>query len=392
MNITDIVGDKCTGCGACVVSCPTNAISIIEDKEGFEIPEITPSLCVDCNRCIECCHAVNKDFKDKTLKIEKVFYGWSNSEENRKRSSSGGIFVELAKSIITANGVVYGAVYDKELCKVVHTCDSTLDDIMRSKYVQSSTVKSFHEIVELLNKNKIVLFCGTPCQVAALHRIIGGNNRNLTTVDFICHGVPSPGIFKDYINMIEQKYKSSVKKVEFRLKIRDWSHVYLAILFKNGKVYIRPGEVDRYYRLFFDNILLRSSCYSCQYSNQPHLADITLADYWGARGTDVFDEKGVSLIHVNTDNGLKLINNLQKEISVYELPIKEAQYVFKKHDEKNGYDIKKRNLFFQVYESEGINVVMNKYCKVDNKTKYKNLIKTVISNILYSRKVFNNSK
>jgi hypothetical protein len=118
--------------------------------------------------------------------------------------------------------------------------------------------------------------------------------------------------------------------------------------------------------------------------------DITLADYWGARGTDVFDEKGVSLIHVNTDKRLNLINNLQKEISVYELPIKEAQYVFKKHDDKNGYDIKKRNLFFQVYESEGINVVMKKYCKIDNKTKYKNLIKRVISNILYSRKVFNN--
>lgn len=390
MENIKVIEDKCTGCGACVVCCPTKAIRMKKNDEGFETPIVDMEKCTKCGKCIKKCHAFQFP-KELMQNEEEAYYGRiKNNEKVLTYSSSGGIYYLLAKKIIDNGGITYGAVLDEEKWEVIHMSneESSLKAQMKSKYVQSSTYKSFEKVNEDLKQNKKVLFCGTPCQVAGLKKLIG-ENENLITVDFICHGVPSPQILKDKISNMEKRYNSKVKNIYFRSKYGNWSTQKMLIEFENKKVYLMDANNDDYFKLFLNNYTLRKSCYHCQYSNQKHLADITLADYWGVKkySPEENDEKGLSLILINSKKGKDLINNISSQIDMKPLSLDKARYVYKKHD---NYKEDKRNEFFAEYINNGYASAMKKMkiksnivTKLENalrKSKYKKIAKQIEKN------------
>ena len=371
----EAIEKKCTGCGACISCCPTNAIKMKKNDEGFEIPVIDIEKCINCGKCIRTCHAL--EFPDEMCQeIEEAYYGRiKDNEEILKYSSSGGIYFILANEVINNGGITYGAVLDRKNWEVTHVNneESSLKAQMKSKYVQSSTYKSFEKIKEDIKQNKQVLFCGTPCQVAGLKKLIG-DNKNLITIDFICHGVPSPQILKDKIKDMERRYDSKVKNIYFRSKYGNWSTQKMLIEFENKKVYLMDANNDDYFKLFLNNYTLRKSCYHCQYSNKKHLADITLADYWGVKkySPEENDEKGLSLILINSKQGKDIINSISNKIEMKPLSLEKARYVYKKHD---NYKEDKRNEFFTEYINNG-------YTSAMKKIKIKSNIVTKLENIL----------
>ena len=201
------IQNYCTGCGTCIAICPTNAITMQKNKEGFEVPVIDKEKCIQCGKCVKMCHANKYSNTRNNANIEKAFYGRiKDNKEVLNYSSSGGIYYVLANKTIKEGGITYGAVLNKENWKVEHLSseESSLKAQMKSKYVQSSTYKAFAKVKEDLEKGKQVLFCGTPCQVAGLKKLVG-ERENLITIDFICHGVPSPAILKDKIAEMAKK-------------------------------------------------------------------------------------------------------------------------------------------------------------------------------------------
>lgn len=354
------IQSKCTGCGACISICPTNAIRMERNDEGFEVPVIDKEKCIQCGKCLKICHAVQypKEFKGE---VEKAFYGRiKNNKEILEYSSSGGIYYVIASKILEEGGITYGAVLNKENWEVEHLSseESSLKAQMKSKYVQSSTYKAFAKVKEDLEKGKQVLFCGTPCQVAGLKKLVGERD-NLITIDFICHGVPSPAILKDKIAELEKQYQSKVKEIFFRTKYNNWSMQKLFVEFENGKVYFMDANNDDYFRLFLNNYILRTSCYQCQYSNEKHVADITLADYWGIKqfSPEENDEKGMSLILINTAKGQALLDSIAEQLEMKPLPLEKARYVYKSHDT---YSESKRTVFFKEYIKNGYTAAVNK--------------------------------
>lgn len=221
LKITD--KKKCCGCHACYNICPTHAIQMQDDEEGFLYPKINNNLCIKCGRCFNVCPITHYFPPKKTM--PKAYAAYSNSSSNRKNSSSGGIFYHLAESIIREGGTVFGAQFTSKH-KVIHTHISTLEDIPKlqaSKYVQSDIQTSYRETELLLKKGQLVLFTGTPCQIYGLKSYLNKDYSNLYTQDFICHGVPSPLFFKHYLDMINtQKFNSPMQKINFRDKATGW--------------------------------------------------------------------------------------------------------------------------------------------------------------------------
>ncbi len=233
-----IVNDtgQCIGCTACASVCPKRAIKIDScGLLGFYKPTIDLSMCVNCGLCVDCCPILNEK---NTSQPQKAYYGWALDDDIRKQSSSGGVFSILAKKILEEDGIVFGAAYDNELKKVIHTSTDSvsLDLLMGSKYVQSDLGVVFVEVKKNLQKNRSTLFVGTPCQVAGLISFLGDIDvSNLVTCDFICHGVPCPNVFSQYIQIVEKKVKSSVISYSFRNKKQGWHNSCTEIYFKNGK-------------------------------------------------------------------------------------------------------------------------------------------------------------
>lgn len=251
--------------------------------------------------------------------------------------------------------------------------DSSLKEQMKSKYVQSSTYKAFIKVKEDLEKGKKVLFCGTPCQVAGLKKLVGERD-NLITIDFICHGVPSPKVFQDKVKELEKQYQSKVKEVFFRTKYNKWTPQKLYVEFENGKIYYQYAADDDYMNAFYQNYFLRLSCFTCQYSNEKHLADITLADFWQINkySPEENDEKGTSLILVNTKKGQEVLDSIKEQITIKPLELDKARYVYKSHE---SYAESKRMVFFKEYQKSG-------YMAAIQKLHTKDKVKTKIIRIL----------
>lgn len=317
-NISLCSPNECTGCMACYSVCSNEAISIQTNNEGFYIPLIDESKCIQCHKCEISCPSLNpipaKSFSQ---------YGyacWSKNFLTRKHSSSGGLFTEIATTVINRGGLVYGAAFDDDF-KVVHTSINNLQDIPKlrgSKYVQSYIGNSFKSVERDLKNNHLVLFVGTPCQVSGLHRYLRNDYSNLILCDFVCHGTPSPKVFECYKNWLEKKHQSQLNKFHFRDKKFGWSNFNVKGVFKNGKEYIGTWHKDPYLRLFLRELTSRPSCYECKYTNMQRPSDITIADFWGLH----FDKKengkhtdeGISLALINSKKGETLFKDCKEEL------------------------------------------------------------------------------
>ncbi|MDD5638816.1 MAG: Coenzyme F420 hydrogenase/dehydrogenase, beta subunit C-terminal domain [Candidatus Pacebacteria bacterium] len=316
---------NCAGCYACVNKCPQKCISMKIDKEGFWYPEVDNNKCMKCGNCIDVCPVINKTTGQKDL----LAYACVNKDEpTRMNSSSGGIFTLLAEQILRDKGVVFGARFNEKF-EVEHSYIESKEDISRfqgAKYVQSKIGKTYKQAKEFLEKGRKVLFTGTPCQIGGLRSYLKKNYKNLFCVDIVCHGVPSPVVWKKYLEYREEIAQSSIKKICFRDKQAGWKSSSISFWFLNNKKYQSIHNKDPYMIAFLKNICLRPSCYVCQFKDLYGQGDITLGDFWGIENIlpNLDDNKGVSLVLVNSDNGKDIFKKIQDKTLYYKVNLDDA--------------------------------------------------------------------
>lgn len=307
------VKEQCCGCEGCSQSCPVGAIRMESDADGFLYPVANPDICIECGLCHKVCPMGITEHGDKQLIAIKAYK--NPVDEVRLRSSSGGLFSKLAAATLNRGGVVCGAAFDTPL-RVKHIVIDTLEQLpllCGSKYLQSEIGDSYVEIRTLLESGREVLFSGTPCQVAGLISFLGKDYPNLMLVDFICHGVPSPEVWRACLFESLQKSGADmeyrVNGVNFRDKRNGWKHYGVSLTLKhfNGtlKEIYEPASRNTFMKGFLNDIYLRPSCYSCKFKAGYSGSDITLGDFWGIdRVNSLFDDdKGVSLVFINTYKG-----------------------------------------------------------------------------------------
>lgn len=308
----------CTGCSACVSICPHHAISMVADEWGFKRPQIDSTLCIDCGSCQKVCPALNKPDRKERLQEEQFYAAYHKDNAVRMGSSSGGAFSALASSILLRGGYVCAAAFDEQCRRVKHIIIDNENDmpaLRTSKYTQSDMGDCMPEVKQLLRDGKEVFFAGTPCQVAGLHLYLRKEYPNLTTADIVCHGVPSPRIYQDYVEWLENKQGSELKSYNFRDKRWSWMRYNMKATFRNGAVYYGKWESDPFSRGFLNDYFLRECCYHCQFSKHFRYADITLSDFWGYRATDggfPNDDRGISMCMLNTEKGYALFQAAKK--------------------------------------------------------------------------------
>ena len=318
--------ERCTGCSACAQVCPRGCIAMQPDAEGFLRPVICGERCVSCGLCQKTC-PVNHPVDDDGQK-PAAFATRHKDEETRRLSSSGGVFSALAKQVLSRGGAVIGAGFD-EAHMVIHkvcTDESGLDELRRSKYVQSDIHGTFKEARKLLQNGKPVLFCGTPCQVGGIKAFMSKDEPGLYTVDFICHGVPSPAVWKKYLAFREQQVGAAAEQVSFRDKRTGWQNYSLCIGFKNHARYCNTVRQDMYLRSFIMNMILRPSCSQCAFKQIHRQSDLTIADFWSIDQLDTTwnDDSGVSLVMVHTPKGQKLLSDAAAELETRTVPFDAA--------------------------------------------------------------------
>lgn len=323
--------DACTGCGACIAACPTDALAFVE-KNGFLYPEIEDGKCISCGACARMCPVQKGGRHCETA----VVYAMRNiNEDVVAASSSGGVISALGEKIIK-DGVVYGASFDEEFA-LKHIRVETLSEltkIRKSKYLQSEIVHCFSQIKQDLKDEKQVLFVGTPCQVAAINSVIGVHDK-LFTVAIVCHGVPSPGYWREYKKTLEETHGSRLKKFDFRDKSNGWKNYSIAYEFENGDKKLENPSENVFMKAFFHNKSLRDSCGNCSFKAGGSGADITVGDFWGLKTLEsaLDNDKGVSLVVVHSVKGEILLNSLTdverlKKFDLYEAVGENPSYFY----------------------------------------------------------------
>lgn len=354
-----IITDKhnCCGCESCVQACPKHCISFDEDTEGFRYPYVDKDKCIDCGLCEKVCPVQNRG---KELHPLFVFAAKNDNEKERKQSSSGGIFILLSKEIIRQGGVVFGAKFD-ENWEVKHDYAETIEEVksfMGSKYVQSRVGNTYLQARQFLETGRKVLYSGTPCQIAGLKCFLRKDYGNLLTVDIICHGVPSPKVWRRYLdeikhnarqgentvssplnhfvsegNALETSNDVCIKSISFRDKRLGWKKFSFALTLAKASADGKKNSVslshiyneNPFIRIFLGNISLRPSCFQCPVKAGRCNSDITLADFWGIQSVkpEIDDDKGTSLILINTQKGTDFFYR-SKDISYIQVTASEA--------------------------------------------------------------------
>ena len=311
INITD--KSKCCGCTACVNACPVQCIVMRRDRdEGFDYPVANPDICIGCGKCESVCPVLAPAEPSTPLAAYAVRF-----EEFVDGSSSGGVFPALAKAVIDEGGVVFGAVMEPDLT-VGHTEAETMDEVQRmrgSKYVQSDLYSVFFDVKEYIKSGRKVLFTGTPCQVAGLHKYLGGKSDRLVTVDIACHGVPGPGLWEMYVKALGKRAGSEITAADFRDKSKGWRRYGFKTVSTSGtSTSVRASE-DPYMALFMHDMTLRPSCYNCPAKGGRSCSDLTVADLWSVARTapQINDDRGASGVLVNTHAGIELLEKTKPE-------------------------------------------------------------------------------
>lgn len=312
---------NCCGCSACQSICPQNAITMEPDILGFKYPKINYSLCTNCGLCEKVCVFTETKISEPYEKDFPIVFGARHKNINQITSSqSGAAFIALSDYVLKHNGIIYGVGYGKHF-KAQHkraTNSKERDEFKGSKYVQSDIDGIFSLIKKDLINNTLVLFSGTPCQVSGLKSYIGKKlSNNLICVDIICHGVPSPKIWSDYLDYLESKYNDKLVKVNFRDKnIYGWNTHYESFLFKKKEAKIVKST---YSSLFYEHIMLRPSCSICRYTTIYRDSDFTIADFWGFEkvNPNFFpDNKGCSLLFINNSKAENLFQYIKDDFNL----------------------------------------------------------------------------
>lgn len=353
MNIAE--KKKCTGCKMCADICPRKAIIFRTDKAGFWYPQIDEEKCINCGLCLERCPAVN-DKSTAPKNIPEVYAAWSKDFRTRECSTSGGIFWEISKSFIEGGGVVAGARWGTDWKSAVHYIAENLEELCYlrgSKYIQSDTGNIYIKVKEKLEKGIKVLFCGTPCQNAALKSYLNEQYKGIFYLDFICRSINSPKALAAYITELEDKYKSNVVSLQQKNKDKGWKSLATKVIFENGEVFLRDRDTDAWVQGFIrGDLYTRENCFDCQYRTLPRrTSDITVGDFWGIKETEYDMFRGISAVIINTENGKALWENAKNNLFVRKKSIKDlvgGQFALL----KNPPNANKREEFFRLLETK----------------------------------------
>lgn len=320
MNINDIVSagsDKCCGCSGCASVCPEACISMDVDTEGFRYPTVDASRCIDCGACVKVCPFASPH---PPRRPAEVYAAWNKDAAVRRLSSSGGVFTLLAESVLQEGGVVFGARFTPDWKVEIVPSESAegLAAFRGSKYLQADMGTAFPQVRRFLREGRKVLFCGTPCQVAGLRHFLRRDTDNLLAVDFVCHGVPSPKVWEKYLDEIVRAGREAIADIKFRDKPNGWKRFNFTLKYDDGANSWSASSVfsaNHYMRAFLSDMTLRPSCHNCLAKAGRSRSDLTIADYWGVGNAhpQMDDDKGTSLILVNTDKGRAALDFSQME-------------------------------------------------------------------------------
>lgn len=381
----------CCGCSACVQRCPKQCISLMPDEKGFLYPNVDPADCIDCGLCEKTCPVLKGQ---EPLAPASVYAAKACSDDVRLKSSSGGIFSLIADYVLSQGGVVFGAAFDSNWT-VHHISISDKKDLhllMGSKYVQSEIGNTYNEAESLLKAGKNVLFSGTPCQIAGLKQYLRKEYENLLTVDIVCHGVPSSLVWDEYKKTIPAKRvdgKNSVSislneipaitGISFRDKRNGWQKFGFAAQMSASKAdkntvlqHYEPKDINPYLVGFLSNVFLRPSCYKCRFKQGRSHADITLADFWGAKNEHpgIYDDKGISCVITYNERVNNIINSLSliKESSTIQKFIGQNPAYMKPHATPAN-----RDKFWIEFHRNGVLKAIEKYAKQSTKEHIRSL-------------------
>lgn len=312
--------ESCTGCSACVHTCPKSCIRMNADADGFLFPLVSEEACIHCGLCEKVCPIRHLPIPEEGETV--AYAAYVTDPVIRAESSSGGIFSALALQVLAKEGAVFGAAYDSQF-DVRHICAENSEDLARlrgAKYAQSELGNTFRNVRERLDRGQHVLFSGTPCQVAGLKSFLRKDYDNLICVDFVCHGVPSPMAWHKYV-----RFRSNMdsggqlpQRINLRSKDTGWSRYAYSNVFSypNGKKYACTSGESLFMRLFVGDHINRLSCAQCAFKGYRRVSDITLGDFWGIWdiAPELDDNKGTSLILLHSDKGQRIFTDIQASI------------------------------------------------------------------------------
>lgn len=381
MNSVYELKEKCTGCTLCKNICPTSAINMIADSEGFYYPLIDSVKCIDCGLCKKNCPLINPENKNETPSV----YAAKHKDENiRATSTSGGAFTALSDVVLGYNGVVYGVMLNSNNVAVHARADNktSRNAFKGSKYVQSFFGETLELIEKDLKKNRTVLFTGTPCQCDGVRRYVkykGLNFNNIILCDIVCHGVHSPKLWGSHVDYLEKKKKSKIREYYFRNKINGWhTHTEKAV-FHNNLVDTKSFSSQLNKKLYHTNVFFRPVCYECPYADINRVSDITIADFWGIEKyyPDFDDNKGVSLILINSVKGAQIFEEAKDDLVFFPCNVEQCLQPQLKHPTARP---KNRDKYWNIYNKGGYHALAKKI----RLNGYKRKVKTVVKKVLHS--------
>lgn len=412
IHITD--KKNCCGCSACVQRCPKQCIRLEEDTEGFLYPQVDEETCIKCGLCEKVCPILNQADKLSVLEVLAVK---NPNDEERMNSSSGGVFLPLAREVIKQGGVVFGAVYD-ESWEVHHVYAEKIEDVypmMGSKYLQSKIGNSFKDAERFLKQGREVMFVGSPCQIAGLRTYLRNKEYpNLLAVDFLCHGVPSPGVWRRYLaetyggydakeqsrlqatagkNSVllsslnatspigdikfRDKRESGWKKFRFVVRQKSASKADQNTVLSSDIHYDNP-----FMRGFLSDIYLRPSCYACKCKNGVNHSDMTIADFWGINqiAPEFDDDKGVGLVLLNTKKGEEYFSRLPMDMMPSNL--EKAHYYNGGFNEHTKAHPKRDQFFFLIENGKSIKAAVDICLRLPFKQRVVRVVKKIVKKIV----------
>ncbi len=306
---------RCCGCEACRQVCPKECIRLVRDEEGFGYPVVDLEHCIECHRCEQVCPFMKLGAPRKPL---AVYAACTTDEGLRKASSSGGLFTLLAEETLSRGGVVFGARFD-ETWGVCHDYTETVEGLAPfrgSKYLQSRIGDNYQRAELFLKEGRPVLFTGTPCQIKGLVHYLGHVYDNLTTVDVVCHGVPSPMVWQRYLTTLRAG-QGKISGISFRDKsVSGWRRYDFVVQSTEGEGVRQFYGDNIYMRGFLHDLYLRPSCYACMAKGGRSQSDLTLGDYWGVERTcpdldrALDEDKGTSVVLIHSAQGQRLWSEL----------------------------------------------------------------------------------